>query len=53
MPGVVTALAVIALISLAFILLEDSDDDNSNGGLMEPSLIPVTSNKSKQQIKAK
>ena len=33
--------SVIALLSLAFWLATDSDDDNGGGGLMQPVLVPV------------
>ncbi len=35
------AITAICLLMLALALLEDSDDDNRGGGLMEPALIPI------------
>ncbi|NQV11526.1 MAG: hypothetical protein HQ527_10255 [Cyanobacteria bacterium] len=32
---------VFALFGLALWLTTDSDDDNSGGGLMQPSLVPI------------
>ena len=41
MLELLTAITALALVMLAFWLLADSDDDNSSGGLMEPSLVPI------------
>jgi hypothetical protein len=36
---------VLALFALAFWLSAGSDDDNAGGGLMQPALIPVRSDR--------
>jgi hypothetical protein len=37
---------VLALLGLVLWMAMDSDDDNGGGGLMQPALIPVRSNRS-------
>ncbi len=36
------SLMIITLFALAFILISDSDDDSSGGGLMQPKLLPIS-----------
>ena len=41
MVEVLTVGSLLAALALAFWLLLDSDDDNGDGGLMEPTLVPI------------
>ncbi|WP_170953782.1 hypothetical protein [Synechococcus sp. UW105] len=41
MVELLTAALALTAICVAVLMLADSDDDNSGGGLMEPSLVPI------------
>ena len=45
MLELLTIISGLVVMLLAIFLVLDSDDDNSDGGLMEPALIPVPSRK--------
>lgn len=41
MPELLLSAAILALLGMLVWLGLDSDDDNSDGGLMEPALVPI------------
>ena len=49
MIELLTAIGILALCTLALLIIADSDDDNSGGGLMEPVLIPAPAKKYRQK----
>jgi hypothetical protein len=41
MPELLVSVGILAILGLLLWLGLDSDDDNGDGGLMEPALVPI------------